>query len=415
MPRGDLFPSGTDFATIFFVAYPLPASSNNFRRLYAFLFGIVAAAVGLALVLAFLQYTRIQLKQYPRVDSDAARADPFYGATKYGVFPSFQPISGSLRLENTKALHLNNFKRILGSPLRWEKVPGTHLTMISPGEYHEIHQANDGSTIFEAYYGIDEFHRRRNVNEERKHATDSVLLLGDSFTFGWGVNPWQTFAAVFGKMLPHTRVYNYGNPGLYPSEFLERLDVAQPQREFPEPPKLAVFFYGEYDIFRDIGSIHETSLLGEQKPYFHEDANGRLVSEGTYAEVRPVWTWLSNTLRKWNLEDRFGISLLPKLNGDDWKLEARILREMRDRTAKLGVKNFAVVIYPGPSPGPHPEDALKLDKLLEEAGIHFVDFSHWDMTELTRRSPYIRGDSHFTPEAHRIFGEALFKALQPLL
>lgn len=40
-----------------------------------------------------------------------------------------------------------------------------------------------------------------------------IAFLGDSFTFGWGVEENETFAALLESKLEHTRSYNFGIRG----------------------------------------------------------------------------------------------------------------------------------------------------------------------------------------------------------
>jgi GDSL-like Lipase/Acylhydrolase family len=76
----------------------------------------------------------------------------------------------------------------------------------------------------------DEFGHRLGARGPIKKDDALILLVGDSFTFGWGVSTSETFASFLDENLaeahPHVRVVNLGVPGYGTLAFADKLELA---------------------------------------------------------------------------------------------------------------------------------------------------------------------------------------------
>ncbi len=122
-------------------------------------------------------------------------------------------------------------------------------------------------------------HGMRGPEIERARAGGKfrVLLLGDSVTWGWGVNDDETYASILCRELgPDVEVVNAAVPGWgtdQVSMWLEREGGGW-------APDLVVLCF----IFNDIRSNGRVNIYGQNKPRFVAGPDGELVLEGVPVE-----------------------------------------------------------------------------------------------------------------------------------
>ena len=232
------------------------------------------------------------------------------------------------------------------------------------------------------------------------------MLLGDSYIFGAGLPQDQTLAAYIGRLLPRMRVYNYGIPGLFPGQLLERIRLIRGAPEIMESRGTAVYFYSDFHIQRNMGVL---SLLGKEwvrrSPCYLEDADGRIAARTSWAHEKPLRTslaWLaahSNIVRYLKFD-------WPVPSDRDYRFQTRLLLQIQEEARRLGSDRFYVACYPAPG-----SDCRPLIPHLERAGIRYIDLSHWQMSRLTKGPAWITDDGHATAETNRILARALAAVL----
>jgi hypothetical protein len=142
----------------------------------------------------------------------------------------------------------------------------------------------DGRVIFDASYttGPDGF----RVVPRAENAQRCVLLFGDSFTFGEGVNDDETTAAqIVTRSKGQVEVKNLGIGGWGPHQFLSGLQSGRFQRAISCKPTDAVYLM--------IGA-HTARAAGRGKwdrfgPMFVVDEKGRAVRAGNFNTVGKSW------------------------------------------------------------------------------------------------------------------------------
>ncbi|HNW43199.1 MAG TPA: hypothetical protein PKI19_01750 [Elusimicrobiales bacterium] len=276
----------------------------------------------------------------------------------------------------------------------------------APGEkpgrrtFRETCETRSGELIYDVKYVKDEFGRRVTPGEERKKAGRFLLLMGDSFIFGQGVAQNETLAAFLGGEMPHYRIYNYGVTGLMPGELLDWARAITGAPELGEKSGTVLYFYDNRHISRNMGSFFDIGNWGAKKPYYFEDASGRIRTEGTQAETRPLRTLLAKLYARSAVFRYFRLDFPGKPRKADWLFEVKLLRQLREAARGFGADKFLVVLYPD-NPGE------QLTPYLEEARIAYIDLSRWKMGDLTEGPPGIRGDGHPTPESNKVLAHAL--------
>lgn len=93
-----------------------------------------------------------------------------------------------------------------------------------PGVYHEkMIDTNTGRTIYDATYTLDDHRLRKTISSDHGPA---VAFVGDSFTFGIGVNDNETMPQAFADLTGHRiRVLNLGFGAYSPQQFLRAMET----------------------------------------------------------------------------------------------------------------------------------------------------------------------------------------------
>lgn len=191
---------------------------------------------------------------------------------------------------------------------------------------------------------------RREFSREKPPGTRRIVLVGDSYTFGFNVADEDAFASVLqGRWLPGWEVLNLGVSG-YGVDQAVRLAETTGLDYHPDVTVLGFFvrdFYRNLDSFR-----------GYRKPRFVLDDRGELHLEGV--PVRPPQELYEDYATGRKRIGGWGMSyLLAKITSHlrgailrrsvgpaapSWKLMASLLRRFRDRMRQAGCEPFLLVI-----------------------------------------------------------------------
>lgn len=219
-----------------------------------------------------------------------------------------------------------------------------------------------------------------------------VLVLGDSFTFGWGVRDDETFSADLARSRPAWNVLNAGVSGYGTDQELLLLEELLPR----VAPDVVVVVFCENDRFENALEV----VYGKSKP--------RFVRRGDELELSGVpveESWLERTSQVWRAFQKArwerGFADLPRDPAEEWRLLGDLYRVMKLR---LGETPLVVA-----------STEARLEKLPRVIdGVTHVDlraaFADRDAAEI--EYPI---DGHWTPKGHALVADALARALDRLL
>ncbi len=228
-----------------------------------------------------------------------------------------------------------------------------------------------------------------------------LVVLGDSFAFGWGVRREEIFPAVAGRLLGWP-VYDLGVPGTDLSDYLV---IARHFLPRARGKTVAVTVTFENDLH----NYPPARLLRRPAPESAvRSLIGELLSHSALASVVAALgmksPFIVALIRRYNLMSSRD---LPRGNGDysSQQATARLIVAM---AKALRPDRFWVLMVP-PRPGRHQEGAYqRFVRLLRNAGLEVIDPSPL-LSKMA--SPYYPVDGHWRPVAHRLAGEMLARRL----
>ncbi len=232
-----------------------------------------------------------------------------------------------------------------------------------------------------------------------------LILLGCSFTLGWGISDEETFAWKLQNEFPSIRIGNFGvgGYGTYQSLLMMRKLLNRGMK-----PRIIVHGFNTFHEDRDIAPaqwIKELSELTQRKhfamPYCSLDKTGKL-------QEHPPYQWPTFPLQKYFAFPQMLIDIYYKLStreDERWKnkreITKKILLEMRDLAKENNVK-LVVVIFEDAG-----EDLKFYSAFLKTHGIETLNANF-----LIPDDYYVPIDGHPNGKAHSVWAEKIAEHLK---
>lgn len=249
------------------------------------------------------------------------------------------------------------------------------------------------------------------VPTERTPGRRRIVTIGDSFTFGHGVEATETWPARLAQLLPDTEVVNLAVTGYGTDQQLLRLE----KRGLAYKPDLVILGLFEGNVFRNVK--HEQ--MGYPKPRFVR-VNDRLELTGVpLPQLAPgerypaAMPWL----RLWAVFGGRAVELYNHLGfGESWPLTGAILGRFADVCRQAGAEARVVIIPKdravdslGFRGGIHRYTIAEIVALSEGAGLETLDLTppmaaRFQSTGLPLYFPV---DGHWNVEGHEVAAEEI--------
>jgi hypothetical protein len=261
----------------------------------------------------------------------------------------------------------------------------------------------DGQTLFDVVYstGPDHF---RVVPEATANPDGCVLMFGDSFTFGYGVNDNETSAAQVVKQSGRrVAAHNFAVSGWGPHQFLAGLQSGRFPRAVRCRPTDAVYLMIPSHIWRASGVVNPWGTNG---PRYRLDADGRPVRVGTLGDPDP-FNW-----RRWigmNAVSRADASRLAKALLVEAKRELeRLYPGIRMHLISYRVASWSDDDFT-------PEDMVSFEYELQQAGITPLPLEAAIPRYRFAQRDYILGPADYHPNAraYRLVADFILREMRP--
>ena len=284
------------------------------------------------------------------------------------------------------------------------------LTVPEAGEYKVSAISNlDGKMIYDIAYQIDSHGYRETP--KIPNATKFSVFLGDSFTFGVGVESDETLPIQFHRRLPSFQPYNFGFLGYGTNDLLLRTMRENVQDIVKEKSGLILYIYNSSQISRFLGQATYAGFWGAHRPYFYKTANDEIAYGGSFAEAVPFWRFFSWAVFNTNFVRYFDLDWPVKITPPQAHFFALAVKKLKNHyLSKLPGGRFILVISPG-------EKIFTKEILaeLDKNEIDFIDYSDVDLPFYVWGQTKIPGDGHNTAEATSVFADQLAKDLKVFL
>lgn len=312
--------------------------------------------------------------------------------------------------------------------LGWDLIPN------SQSEYKSIE--------YDINYKINENGFRDDKDYKISKNNKRIVVLGDSFTFGIGVNNNETFSKIIEEKTD-CEVLNLGVSGYAPSQYLLGFRTKGSRYN---PDMVIVAIHTGNDLY-DTGLRYKTTGIRRYKPYFDFEAkegklalvlrgvpvpegensildvaDNRIKNHKLYSYTKWFWNWETFNLVKrfmkrdglYNILEKAGLAN----SADDFNYEldiiGLILSDMKKDLAKLGPdKKLIVLIIPSrDAEHDHLQKTLinRLTLTLEEEKVPYINL----LPNITK-DLYYKYDGHFKADGHKIAAKELYKTINPLI
>lgn len=228
---------------------------------------------------------------------------------------------------------------------------------------------------------------------------ERIVFLGDSFTFGSGVELEETFVARIEALRPGLVAFNLGIGGFG----IDQMWLALVHHGLALDPTQAVLSFIREDLDRSLSAYRQGHVWLE-KPLFAL-VDGELVRMTSENRPGALRSWLTQSVRWTGLWRRVENSLSRNFAvGYRWRLNRALFEEIRDTCRAADVPLLVVYL---PVNRRHPAPVLEREFL--EMSIDFLDLT--PLLPADAESLYFPEDRHFNPAGHRFAAEAIAAAL----
>lgn len=230
-------------------------------------------------------------------------------------------------------------------------------------------------------------------------AEQLVVLLGDSFTFGTGVDEGATFGALLDEALPGVAVHNLALPGMG----LDQMWMVLRHWALPLQPQLVVVAFIDNDWGRSLSAFRSTE--GFRKPTFVATNEGLRPATRDDAPGAPI-RWLERRSAVLGLVRVVGQAIGYRLPvGKWWTTNAAIIDEIVRETREAGVAVVFVRL-----PIRRANAFPRLSEHLAERNVPYLDLA----TPL-RSGLHFETDEHISEAGHAYVADALKTTVRTFL
>lgn len=275
----------------------------------------------------------------------------------------------------------------------------THLSMRSI-----VKAKSTNEIVYDVQVNTDAQGRRITPRPQQTPPAQTLLLMGDSYTFGEGVNNEESAPYILASLRPTAEVLNLGVAGGSPNQVLRELEMNPSVRldNVANPRVAIVYTFMDHHLERlfcrsfCMKAENEWMHLG---PYYELYA-GEIRFSGYFDSDRPLTNWFYRAANKSALFQHFGLVLPPRFGTYHFEFFGRFMRAIKAAGQKrFPGSEFYLAFYPGASS----IYSAPLSKAARDHGISILDYSSLDHHKILDGQTIIHGDGHPTPRAHYLF------------
>lgn len=253
-----------------------------------------------------------------------------------------------------------------------------------------------GSKILYSFQFSSDGKGRRVSYQQKQSAKGSVLFIGDSFTFGLGVNDSETIVSHFNRKQKSLLGFNYGYPGISLAEIVTILSKRNLREEVHREPIYVVYSFIDSHYHR-LNSIFFNNL-----PIL-EVTNDKTIFRWELSNMEKISQYFFST----RLGNRLFSYLKPMaLNKTIENRYCLLLKQVNDFIhLNLPEANLIILNYENSHDSHEDEPAERMKKCANTMGATVVDLKELSLED------YIPGASHPNASGYEKAALALLKAI----
>jgi hypothetical protein len=253
----------------------------------------------------------------------------------------------------------------------------------------------NSQTFIDIVYTIDEQGLRRTPSADSSAATETIVFLGCSFTYGEGVEDEETQPAQVAARVPRAKVLNFGYSGYGPHQMLANLESGRVETLCPTPPRRVIFQMIPDQVRRVRGWVN-----------YHPHAPRYVLRDGRVRRAGNLddsWWWRVVKRDLWKSKIFHRIIAPRQVGQADMDLAVALVRQSAEEVSRRSPGcEFHVLFWN------HPDEklAVPVRRMLEEAGIHLHSVEEEIPELLSTSTKYrIKHDGHPTAETNRLLAD----------
>jgi hypothetical protein len=234
-----------------------------------------------------------------------------------------------------------------------------------------------------------------------------LILLGDTLIFGIGVNDWETIPTAIAKAQNKFKVYDFSVNGYGLGDHLLRSRRDKFEELLQEKKGLIIYLYRNNHFTALKGSFQYVGTGAHNRLFFAPGNDNTPELLGTFEKVDPIKTMAARLMaRSWTAHF-FYLDWYFNTDSNFHEFFADTVLELKKNYLKqFPNSRFTFVV----SPGEERYVPLILPAL-DRRGIEVLDYSEFRLFNYIGGPMRISGDSQYTPEANRVWGEQLARDL----
>lgn len=377
------------------------------NRLIAFLVGILSSLLILGIAEIFFRFNATQywLPPIPNkppqssVEFDKARSELLYKELKSNkIFEWNHPLY--LAPPSVLNEEIDVSQQVLQNCCIYQdliRYGGTHYSRVITKKTQQI--------VYDVSYSYDS--KGRRLTPQVIHPDNTLLIFGDSFTLGEGIDDTETTSYQLALLRPSTQIYNFGLSGGSPNQFLyETENDPSPRLEDISSDSVTILYvFMDNHLERLVGRSNAPRWINEQPYYVRNDDH--LSLQGTFEERLPL-NFMYWFIEKSALAKYFGLVLPPRFTDEHFDFLALTFRQSIENLGRRFKKITSyMVLYPGASK----YYAKQVREAAARFNIAILDYSWVDMPFVTKNRVFLPIDGHPTPITHFILAHLLHKDL----
>ena len=136
---------------------------------------------------------------------------------------------------------------------------------------------------------------QRKTGEFNRDDNDEILVIGGSFSQGWGVNDEDTFSSKLQKKYNNFKVYNFGQGGYGSVQSLLLLEKQIPKMK---SPKLVIYGFIEHHEYRNAARSQWLRTLAQYSKRGHVNTPYGLIGKNNNLIIKPPIGYINLPLRE---------------------------------------------------------------------------------------------------------------------